>query len=94
MPYFNVDDLEIEVDDFLDSCREREIERIIDWLLDNNHLDGVDLPPSDYNPMKYFEPSSLQEEMFIEQVRKLQKGYHMLSVEEEETIINICKKFS
>lgn len=38
MPHFYTDDIDIEVDDFMEGCSKSEIEEVIQWLKDCDYI--------------------------------------------------------
>lgn len=88
MPYF---EQEIDVSDFLYECGSREIKEIIDSLIDDGHL-----PESVRSVrMKSNSPAqtSAAESEFEDALHKLHGKWNNLTSEEEQTIINISKRF-
>ena len=43
MPTFYTDDLDIEIDEFLDELSDIEIEEVIQWLRDTNYINDTDI---------------------------------------------------
>ena len=89
MPYFNniiVDDVEIDVDEFIDQCSPSEIEDIIDALIDMGEL-------KDYSRSKSKYAFHISESEFEEALQKLSGKWNQLSSEEEESILSIAKRF-
>jgi hypothetical protein len=87
MAYVNVD---IEVDEFVDSCDKREIKELVSYLIDEGHLpESVLNNDGDIRDTKI---GSLQQE-FIDNVDKLKGKYYSLSSEDEGEIMKIFKKY-
>jgi predicted lipase len=89
MPSFNeyVDvDIDIDVSEFLSKCNLTDIDDIIEWLIDNDHIDEK----SSKNPQTNH-PSYDKDEM-EELLDKIKDSYYLLSVEDEETIKQIANK--
>ena len=84
MPTFYADDLDIDVDDFLESCSTKEIKEIIDLLQEEGHLE--------YG-YKITGHESMNERIFLESLFKIKDNWMGLSKEEEEIILNISKRF-
>lgn len=85
MPSFYVDDVDIDVDEFLSACSEREREDLIKALIEDGYLNKKDVTPS---------PGlSVGEEIFEEHLNAIHGKWHRLTPEEEEVIIKIGKKF-
>lgn len=91
MPNFEVDNLEIEPHEFVDSCSRRERQELIDYLVDNSYIteDQRDIKKSNNgvrNP-------SINDEFFWDSLDRLKKCRLLLSIEEETLINNIANKF-
>ncbi len=43
MPRFYADDIDVEVDDFMEECSKSEIEEVIQWLKDCNYITDNDI---------------------------------------------------
>ena len=85
MPDFDVEHVSIEPDEFVDACNQREINDLINCLIDNGWIKKSD---------KVFgEPIRLPEMTFREYMDAIYDNYHSLTNEEEELIIKIGKKF-
>lgn len=82
MAYINVD---IEVDDFLDSCSNREIEQVKAWLYENN------LEDEDENPVRGV-VTAMDDTAWNNTVIRLLDKKWQLSKEDEETIIRIANQ--
>jgi hypothetical protein len=83
MPTFYAEDLDIDVDEFLDACNDREINQVIEWLREEEHI-------SNYSKT---ETESINDSTFNDAVIKIQNHRISLSREEEEFILNIAKRF-
>ena len=84
MPAFYVDDLDIEVDKFLENCSTNEILEVIDWLEEDGQLEhGFNITGRE----------SINECIFLESLFKIKDNWMGLSKEEEEIILNISKRF-
>lgn len=81
---FTVDE-DISVDEFLSACSSSEVEELIEALIDGGHL------PRHAN--KDIDPRGVGESMYEEALDKLHGKWNRLSQEEEETVINIAKRF-
>ena len=88
MPSFSpdVDDIDIDVDEFVDSCSSREITQLIDYLEQEHYIKA----DSRLNAEKQM---SVGETFYVEAIEKLLDKYHMLTREEEELIIKLSKRF-
>lgn len=78
--------VDIEVDEFVDSCSKREIKELIDYLVEEGHLSDEVIDKN--NPKM----GSL-EMGFIENINKLKSKYYSLSSEDEGEIMKIFKKY-
>jgi hypothetical protein len=87
MPTFSAEDIDIDPSEFLDSCDKSEIREIIEYLVEDGHIkkDRVISTPNS--------SVSVDEDLFEEHLNALHGRRHMLSNEEEETIIRIASKF-
>ena len=85
MPSFYVDDVDIDVDEFLSACSKSEKERLVEYLAE----DGYVLK----NQLESSERMSAAEEIFEDHLLALRGKWNLLTNEEEETIIKIAKKF-
>jgi len=83
MPIFYAEDLDIDVDEFLYSCNNREIDQVIEWLREEEYI-------SNYSKT---ETDSINDSIFNDAVIKIQNHQISLSREEEEFILNIAKRF-
>lgn len=88
MPSLNVDIsdyVDIDVDEFLDRCDSSEIEEVIEYLQENNHLIG--------NQRVLDGQRNLFDIEWEETLSKLASARTRLTNEEEEIIKNIAKRF-
>ena len=76
-------DVDIEVDDFLEACSDKEIQEIIDYLIDNDYLEA----PQDKSKQ------NLTEYYWDITVSKLTENRLLLTDEELQFIENIAKRF-
>jgi hypothetical protein len=88
MPSFSPDDFDVNVDDFLDECSESDIRDIIDYLIDNDYI-------SSEHKHSFKNDSNIcaAESMFEDEISKLHNNWNRLTAEEEQTILNITKRF-
>ena len=88
MPSFNPDDFDVDVDDFLDECSESDIRDIIDYLIENDYI-------SSEHKHSFKNDSNIcaAESMFEDEISKLHNNWNRLTAEEEQTILNITKRF-
>ena len=83
MPAFYTEDLDIEVDDFLDDCSSREIKEVIEWLKESDYLPQSMATSEDQQ--------SFQDEDFDGALMNLVGKRFKLNTEDEQTIMNISK---
>jgi hypothetical protein len=88
MPSFSPDDFDVDVDDFLDECSESDIRDIIDYLIENDYI-------SSEHKHSFKNDSNIcaAESMFEDEISKLHNNWNRLTAEEEQTILNITKRF-
>lgn len=77
--------VDIDVDDFLDRCDSSEKEELIKALIEDGYLKK--------DCRETFESYSPSEAFYQEAIKKLNGKWNMLTKEEEETILNIAKRF-
>ena len=77
-------DVDVDVDEFLEECDDKEINQVIEWLIGNDYLENLK-PTAD--------KISIGEQEFIEALYKLRNHKMSLTVEEENIILNIAKRF-
>lgn len=86
MPYINFDsEIEIGVEEFVNSCNKRELKELIGVLKNNGRLNDLD---DDIEEIK-----SLDEMEWDNIVEKLRSRRFQLSNEEKEIISNIVKNY-
>ena len=84
--YTNVDvDVDIEIDEFVDSCSERDIKNLIRYLFELGHHDKFNI--RDETKM------TASEIDFRDKMSSLSDKYYQMSVEEIETIETLYKKY-
>jgi hypothetical protein len=84
MPYFDTE-VDVSVDDFLSACNTREIEKMIDYLIDDGYL--VDRSVSKPQNMSFLE---IEWENMINKLSQLRLR---ITNEDEETIKKIVNKY-
>jgi len=77
--------VDVDVDEFLDACNSQEKEEIVDALIEDRYLKK--------DCRETFESYSPSEAFYQEAIKKLNGKWNMLTKEEEETILNIAKRF-
>ena len=83
MPNFDAN-VDIDVDDFISNCSEREIKELITTLKDNGHLS---------NDFLINEKMSFLEESFVKKMSELSSQYTRISLEDEEVLEKLFKKY-
>lgn len=78
MPYFT-QEIEIDLDDFLNECTDREIEDIVEALVERGYL-------------KPKSSTKMTKTDFLDMLIKIENNRHQLTNEDEESIVNIYKK--
>lgn len=84
MVYYDVQ-VDIEVEDFLDECDEKDIQKVIEYLKDEGYLNE-----------KYYLSSpnkSFLDEEWENIINILNESRYKLTIEEEEIIKKIVKKY-
>lgn len=84
MPTFYTEDLDIEVDEFLDDCSSSEIQEVIQWLKDSDYLPQ--------NVATSESQQSFQDAEFDEALMNLVGKRFKLSLEDEKSIMTISNK--
>lgn len=82
MPYITVD---VDLDDVYSELRDREKQYLVDWLKEDGFLTKRD---TDYDI-----PKSALEQLFDEDIKKIQNSYMTISKEDFELIRSIAKKY-
>jgi hypothetical protein len=84
--YTNVDvDVDIEIDEFVDSCRDREIQLLINYLAEMGHLGR--------HKVKDDSKMTANEIEFNEKMSFLSDKYHHMTIEDLETIETLYNKY-
>jgi hypothetical protein len=83
MPYFTIDDLDIDVDDFLDSCDSQDIEKLIEYLIYLGHI----------NKEQTDDEQSIAEGEFNEMITKIADNRLRLTAEEDALLKKIADRF-
>ena len=83
MPNFDAN-VDIDVDDFISNCSEREIKELIGVLKGDGHLPN-------YFPTN--EKMSFLEESFVKKMSELSSQYTRISLEDEEVLEKLFKKY-
>ena len=86
MPDFDYDGyVHIDVDDFIRACSSREIEGVIDELVEKGYIKS--------SRVIHDSQMTIPEQIFQEALQKLDGKWNQLTKEEEEIIANISKRF-
>jgi hypothetical protein len=80
--------VDVDVDEFINVCSKREIRRLIECLVEEDHLPESVLTFKEVSN----ERRGRGESEFIEKLDLLKEKYYSLSVEEEDSIEKIFKK--
>lgn len=89
MPYVDID---IEIYEFVRSCTKREIQELIEELIENDHL-PKDVINKKGDVKKEMSRKTNSELVFAEKLDKLKEKYFSLSQEEELSLNNIFNKY-
>lgn len=84
MPTFYVDDFDIDPSEFVSSCSKREIEELIECLIDDGHINK--------NCYSQNKNKNINDLVWEESMDKLINIRLLLSKEDEETILKIANK--
>lgn len=84
--YTTVDiDVDIEIDEFVDSCSDREMKKLLTYLSDQGYISKFGFPDQ--------EKMTGQEEEYAEKLSLLSRKYHQMSIDEIEFIENLYNKY-
>jgi len=87
MPYFeSYAEVEVEVDEFMDACKKRDIKQVIEWLFDNGHLSSIQQSIPE-------EKRTMMDKEWMELSLKLSNIRLQLTSEDETKIREILKKY-
>jgi len=87
MPYIeSYVDVDIDVDDFLEHCSEKELKNVVEWLRDDGRLSNVESSIPD-------KKLTFLDKEWIDKCQKLVNIRLQLSKEEEELIKKIIEKY-
>ena len=86
MPSFYVDEIDIEVGDFLDACSKREIKTLIEYLIEDGHINRESQPV--INKHRNIHDDEWDEIINILRIKRL-----VMSEEDEKLIKEISKKY-
>lgn len=86
MPTFYSDDIDIDPDDFISACSEREITELVKELRDQGYIKPEDM--MDSNGLGNF-----NDEVYQVSLSTLSRCRHLLTVEEESFINKLGEKY-
>jgi hypothetical protein len=87
MPNFDVEtDIDIDIEEFVDACNKREIDELIDYLVECEYL-----PPTMLSEV--ISSKTFSEKDFEEKLSKITNNRFLLSDEELELIEKIANRF-
>jgi hypothetical protein len=86
MPSFTPDDFEVEIGDFLYQCSNHEIKELIEYLIEDGHINEEQL----VNPIR---STSLLEYEFNEMLQRIQENRLRLTSEEDALLKKIADRF-
>ena len=85
---YNVDvEVDIDVDDFLSECSNREIKELISALIEDGHLEKHPLIPGQDEKL------GIMEREFLNKLHIISTKYYSMSQEELDTIDNLYTKY-
>jgi hypothetical protein len=88
MPYFTPDDFDIDPSEFVDSCTSKEIQRLVEILIEDGHVE-----PKDYTADYGVRRPNINDEIFWENLEHLKKCRDLLTLTEELLINNLAERF-
>jgi hypothetical protein len=93
MPYISTE-LDVEVDEFLESCSSRELDKVVDWLVEESKINGS-LADKMSNPGgKAPVPATTQmQDEFTEGLALLGEAFYRLSTEDQGTLESLIAKY-
>jgi hypothetical protein len=84
MPDFYVDEMSIEPEEFVQACSKRELNELIDYLVEEDLVKRSTVSSK---------PRGCDEQFFEEALLKLSGNWNMLSAAESEFIVSLAKRF-
>ena len=84
MPDFYIDSIDISPSEFVDACSDREINQLIEILIEDGYID--------HNTLIKSENKTPDEQLFSQSLAKLIENKHRLTNEEEEIINKISNR--
>lgn len=87
MPDFTPDDLDISPGEFIDACSKRDIDKLIEILIEDGHI-------KEEQTIKHSkQKGNINDKRYFDSLDKLSKCRDLLSIEEEDYINNLAEKF-
>jgi hypothetical protein len=86
MPSFTHVDVDVDVDDFMYQCNNREIKEVIEYLIEEGHIEPQQVVGSNTS-------TSLLEYEFNEMLQKIQENRLRLTFEEDALLKKIADRF-
>jgi len=77
--------VDVDVDDFVLSCKKREIKELVEFLVQQGHISSSAIPSH--------ESQGVLESFFMEKMDKLKEKYYRLSQEDEQILEDLFKKY-
>lgn len=90
MPDFTPDDIDISPSEFVDSCNSREIQQLIEILVEDGHIQPDQLSKSESHGVRR---PNINDERFWNSLDHLKKCRDLLSIHEENYINNMADKY-
>lgn len=90
MPDFTPDDIDIEPGEFVYACNSKEINQLIEALIEDGHIQPDQLTKNGSNGVKN---PTLQDVTFWDSLDHLKKCRDLLSIQEEDYINNMAQKY-
>jgi hypothetical protein len=84
MPDFYIDSIDISPSEFVDACSDREINQLIEILIEDGYID--------HNTLIISENKTPDEQLFSQSLAKLIENKHRLTNEEEKIINKISNR--
>jgi hypothetical protein len=84
--------VDVDVEEFLDACTKRELEELVDILLEDGLLKIT--PNGLINIVKKFSNMTLIEEEWVEMCNELETLKHRMTNEDEDVLKSIINKYS
>lgn len=90
MPDFTPDDIDIDPSEFVSACNSREINELIEALVEDGHIQPGQLEKSINNGVRR---PNFNDEKFWESLEHLSKCRDLLTITEEQFINNLADRF-